>query len=138
MLPVKFYESLEAVIYIAQNSGVGAVSSKAISASQGKLPRYLEPFLQLLVHNGILKATKGPKGGYTLAREKRKITAGEIFRIFSEEKQSESPLGKKIILPLRNQAEKHIFDFFDKITIEDLCAESNSGEERTESGYFNI
>jgi hypothetical protein len=40
----------------------------------------LETLLQGLVHAKILKGLRGPRGGYQLARERRRITVGEIVR----------------------------------------------------------
>ena len=42
--------------------------------------RHLEPVLQALVRMGILKGIRGPRGGYELARERRRITADDILR----------------------------------------------------------
>ena len=42
--------------------------------------RHLETLLQGLVHAKILKGVRGPRGGYELARERRRITVGEIVR----------------------------------------------------------
>lgn len=138
MTPAKFYEGLEAVVYVALNSGAKPVSSKEIAASQGVLPRHLEPTMQLLVHNGILRGTKGPKGGYTLAMEKRKLTVGKILRIFFiEEIGQNSQLKNKIILPLNKMAEDSVLAIFDKITIEDLCKNAVTGGGGKE-GEFNI
>ena len=39
------------------------------------------PVLQALVRHGILKGVRGPRGGYELARERRRITAGDIVRV---------------------------------------------------------
>jgi len=36
--------------------------------------------LQGLVHANILKGVRGPRGGHELARERRRITVGEIVR----------------------------------------------------------
>jgi Rrf2 family iron-sulfur cluster assembly transcriptional regulator len=141
MLSSKFYEGLEAVVYVAMNSGAKPVSSKEISTVQGVLPRHLESTMQLLVHNGILRGTKGPKGGYTLAMEKRKITVGTIFRIFLSDKldkTNETKLKKKIIVPLNKKVQDSLFKIFDEITIEDLCKKAGLIGEVTESGHFNI
>ena len=64
MINPKFYEGLEAVVYVALNSGAKRLSCKEISASQSKLPRHLEPILQLLVHKNILKAAKALRTGH--------------------------------------------------------------------------
>src|SRR5262245_53090091 len=46
----------------------------------GLSERYLEPVLQALARHDIVKGTRGPRGGYQLAREERRITADDIFR----------------------------------------------------------
>ena len=53
--------SIAAVIYVAINSATGPVSSKAL-AMRLKLPlRHLEPVLQALVRDGILKGIRSAR-----------------------------------------------------------------------------
>ena len=54
---------------------------KTLAARHNLPPRHLEPMLQALVRAGILKGVRGPRGGYELARERRRITAGDIVRV---------------------------------------------------------
>ena len=63
-------------------STAGAVRCrpKALAARHSLPARHLEPVLQALVRMGILKGIRGPRGGYELARERRRITADEILR----------------------------------------------------------
>ncbi len=142
MLSAKFYEGLEAVLYVALNAGASPVSSKDICASQGQLPRHLEPILQLFVKNGILKGTKGPRGGYALAREKRKINLAELYSIFEEgfvSKGKASALKKNIIKPIYSEIEKINLAFMENITVEDLCRDAvAAGGGEKESENFNI
>lgn len=85
--------------------------------------------MQQLVHAGILRGVRGPKGGYFLARERRKITAAEIFILIQnledERKEAEgfstSPLGKTVIAPLWETLESHIIQQLENTTLEDLC-----------------
>src|SRR3546814_7284143 len=63
------------------HAGAGPVRSTDISRRQGIPRRYLEQVLQQLVHHGILAGQRGPRGGYRLARERRRISVGEIIRI---------------------------------------------------------
>ena len=42
--------------------------------------RHLETLLKGLIHAEILKGVRGPRSGYELARERRRITIGEIVR----------------------------------------------------------
>src|SRR5262249_33835933 len=54
--------------------------SPEVAARHHLPPRHLEPVLQALVREGILKGVRGPHGGYKLAREARRITAQDILR----------------------------------------------------------
>ena len=72
--------AIAAVIDIALHARSGPVAAKALATRHRLPPRHLEPVLQALVHHGILKGTRGPRGGYELAREKHRITADEILR----------------------------------------------------------
>ncbi len=129
MLFPKFTEGLESVLFIALNSGADPVSSKQICSYQDVLPRHLEPVLQILVKEGILKGTKGPRGGYTLAREKRKISVGEIFSLLSNETLASSKqkdrecnsIRKDIISKVNNEIASSIEASLQTKTIEDLC-----------------
>ncbi len=59
------------------------VSAKALAARHKLPPRHLEPVLQALVRDGILRGVRGPHGGYELAREHRRISAEDILRAAS-------------------------------------------------------
>lgn len=80
LLSRKAILAIAAVIDIAQNSTARPVSAKALASRQGLPPRHLEPVLQALVHDGILRGVRGPRGGYELGREQGEITADEILR----------------------------------------------------------
>ena len=67
--------AIAAVIDVAR-----PVSAKALAARHRLPPRHLEPVLQALVRDGILKGIRGPHGGYELGRERRSITADDILR----------------------------------------------------------
>jgi DNA-binding IscR family transcriptional regulator len=54
---------------------------KTLAARHKLPPRHLETLLQDLVHAKILKGVHGRRGGYELARERRRIRVGEIVRI---------------------------------------------------------
>ena len=73
--------ALEAVIDIAFNARPEPVQAKEITARQGVPQRYLEQVMQQLVRAGILKGVRGPRGGYRLAKERRRISVGDIVRV---------------------------------------------------------
>jgi Rrf2 family protein len=72
--------AIAAVIDVALNGRARPVSAKALASRHGLPPRHLEPVLQALVHQGILRGVRGPRGGYELGRTTESITANEILR----------------------------------------------------------
>ncbi|MEO1492619.1 MAG: Rrf2 family transcriptional regulator [Pseudomonadota bacterium] len=120
--------ALEAVLDVAYNARPDPVQSKDITKRQGIPQRYLEHVMQQLVHQGILKGVRGPRGGYTLARERRKITVGDIVRVVDQldaeaerDPVSQAELGERVIAPLWEETRDIVLDRLDKITMEDLC-----------------
>src|SRR5271170_1008414 len=72
--------AIAAVVEIALHSRSRPVSAKALAARHALPPRHLEPVLQALVRDGILNGIRGPRGGYELARDRKRITADDILR----------------------------------------------------------
>src|SRR5262245_44960319 len=71
--------AIAAVIDVAINTRARPVSAEALAARHRLPPRHLEPVLQALVRDGILKGIRGPHGDYELGRERRSITADDIL-----------------------------------------------------------
>jgi len=72
--------AIAAVVDVALNARERPVSARALAARHKLPPRHLEPVLQALVRDGILKGIRGPHGGYALGRERKRISAEEIVR----------------------------------------------------------
>jgi Rrf2 family protein len=121
--------AIEAVLDIAYHAGGEPVQSREITRRQGIPRRYLEQTLQQLVRSGVLTGVRGPRGGYRLARERRRISVGEIVRVVraleaSEEAPEELPsseLGKDVIRPMWGDLQEEIMSRLDAISIDDLC-----------------
>ncbi len=120
--------ALEAVIDIAFNARPEPVQAKEITARQGVPQRYLEQVMQQLVRAGVLKGVRGPRGGYRLARERRRISVGDIVRVAeslddgeSESAEPHSALGARIVTPLILSLQEEVMQRLDAISIEDLC-----------------
>jgi Rrf2 family transcriptional regulator, iron-sulfur cluster assembly transcription factor len=80
------------------------------------------------VRAGILKGVRGPKGGYRLARERRRISVGDVVRIAESIEDAEeekirprSELGQRIVVPLIQTLQDDIMARLDAVSIEDLC-----------------
>ena len=62
--------AIVATVDVALFSRPDPVSTKQMAARHHLPPRHLESLLQTLVRAGILKGMRGPRGGYSLARER--------------------------------------------------------------------
>ncbi len=128
-LSKKILFAIEAVVDIAYHAGPAPVRSNEISERQGIPRRYLEQVLQQLVHHGILAGQRGPRGGYRLARERRRITVGEIIRIVHQLESAEDPAGEeegsdiavKVVRPIWLEMQQEMMSRFDGLTVEELC-----------------
>jgi Rrf2 family protein len=69
-----------AVLELAVRYGSGPVMVKEIAVNQGISERYLEHILNTLRTAGLVKSTRGAKGGYELSKPPSKITLGVIVR----------------------------------------------------------
>ncbi|HHK73808.1 MAG TPA: Rrf2 family transcriptional regulator [Rhizobiales bacterium] len=137
--------ALEAVTDVAYNSRPNPVRARDITRRQGVPQRYLEQVMQQLVHVGILKGVRGPQGGYVLARERRRITAGDVVRAVARLEIEDEPkftdksdLGKLVVHPLWKNMEQQLLEGLDGISIEDLCQKAGQlrigvqGDEKSE------
>lgn len=120
--------ALEAVIDIAFNARPEPVQAKEITARQGVPQRYLEQVMQQLVRAGVLKGVRGPRGGYRLAKERRRISVGDVVRVAEavedgegESQAAHSELGNRIVTPLIHSLQNEVMTRLDAISIEDLC-----------------
>ena len=125
--------AIEAVLDIAYYSAGEPVQSGDITRRQGIPRRYLEQALQQLVRQGLLIGVRGPNGGYRLARERRRISVGEIVRavrkIETNDKEADdmvgSELGQQVVWPLWHELQDEAMVRLDATTIDDLCTRAN-------------
>ena len=126
LLSRKALLAVAAVIDVALHARGKLVSAKDLAARHDLPARHLEPVLQALVREGILKGVRGPRGGYELARDRRRITVNDILKAASvgedgeEAAQSGSGLLEQVVTPAIAQAEKVFVAALNRITIEDL------------------
>jgi Rrf2 family iron-sulfur cluster assembly transcriptional regulator len=84
--------AIAAVIDVAVNAKGRPVSAKELAARHKLPPRHLEPVLQALVREGILRGVRGPHGGYELAREHGQVSADDILRAVNASEDADHPL----------------------------------------------
>ncbi len=117
--------AIAAVIDIAIHARNRPVAAKALAARHKLPPRHLEPVLQALVREGILKGVRGPHGGYALAREHKRITAEDILRAAGSSDDGHLPLPvsslvNDVVRPALIEAERSFSAALRRISVEDL------------------
>ena len=140
-LSKKLLFAIEAVVDIAYHAGPAPVRSTDISRRQGIPRRYLEQVLQQLVHHNVLAGQRGPRGGYRLARERRRISVGEIIRIVRQLEGASDPasepdgseIGVKVVRPIWMEMQREMMQRFDSMTIEELCDRARRQEITSET-----
>ncbi len=126
-LSKKMFYAVEAVLYIAYNSKSDPISSKDIAERQGLPPRYLEQIMQKLVRANILRGVRGPKGGYVLARERRRLSIADICDVIREmdaldqEQLQKTSLSQGVLYPLYGEMEQRLHEETLALSIADLC-----------------
>jgi Rrf2 family iron-sulfur cluster assembly transcriptional regulator len=134
LLSKKTLYAIEAVLDIAFHASAEPVQSREITRRQGIPRRYLEQALQNLVHQGVLVGIRGPRGGYRLARERRRISVGDIVRVVRSMEATDkkpdgvagSELGHKVVRLRWLTIEDEIMARLDTTSIDDLCDDAET------------
>jgi Rrf2 family protein len=132
-LSTKSRYGVRAVFDIAYHGGGDGVQVKDIARRQQISPRYLEQIFQKLRDAGIITSKRGPQGGYSLARNPQNIKVGEIIRVTEggfepvccvhPEKSGKhcDRIAECVTRFIWKEAGEKLEDFFDSVTIGDLC-----------------
>lgn len=124
---------VRAIFDIAYHSDGQETQVKDISRRQGISARYLEQIFQKLKKGGILGSKRGPNGGYFLNKKPDEISVGEIIKITEGDitpvsctnpHDSSKPCDKSgncVTQIIWMEAGKKLREYFDSITIKDLC-----------------
>lgn len=128
---------VRAIFDIAYHSEGLGTQVKDISRRQGISQRYLEQIFQKLRKAGIVGSKRGPTGGYFLGKKPEDITLGEVIRITEgginpvrcvnaqDSRQPCERSGECVTQIVWNEAGKRLGDYFDSVTVKDLCKLAN-------------
>ena len=144
--------AIAAVVDVALHARPVPVTARALADRHKLPPRHLETVLQALVRTDILKGLRGPRGGYELARERRRITVADIVRAAQNGADDQeaakgaggpgleagSSLVEEVIAPAVAAAGQVYLQELDRITVEDLCRRADSGGGATHPVDFTI
>ena len=124
---------VRAIFDIAYHSEGLETQVKDISRRQGISARYIEQIFQKLKKAGIIGSKRGPLGGYFLNKKPEEITIGAIVRVTEGslnpviclDPKSSKPLcdklGECVTRIIWNEAANRLKEYFDSVTIKDLC-----------------
>ena len=140
---------IAAVVDIAIHARNGPVSAKGLAKRHNLPPRHLETLLQALVHTRILKGMRGPKGGYELARERRRISVADVVRAAmtsenetADEDAPSSDLISLVVEPSLQDAGQKFLASLEDLTVEDLCRHADEkltyGKANSQTEDFTI
>ena len=139
LISTKGRYALRIMIDLAENSGDGYVPLKEMAARQDISEKYLESILKVLVQNNLLAGLRGKGGGYRLTREPDQYTVGEILTLTEGSLAPVSCLAQGAA-PCRRMSSCRTYDmwkglddliedYFGKITLADLAAPDEAGND---------
>ena len=118
---------------LAENQKDGYIPLKAIAKRQGISEKYLETILPALIKNHFLEGLRGKGGGYRLLRDPESYTIGSILKLLEngmapvaclEGKENNCERAAECkTLPMWENFYKLINDYFEGITLADLCTD---------------
>lgn len=74
--------ALLALVFLARHAEQGVVPAEKISRAQDIPLKFLEQILIALRRAGLVKSTKGMRGGYRLGKSADTISLAEVIRLF--------------------------------------------------------
>ena len=131
--------ALRVMIDLAEHRSEKYVPLKEVAARQEISEKYLENILKVLVQNGFLEGLRGKGGGYRLTRSPDQYTVGEILTLTEGSLATVSCLapGAPVCRRMANcrtyemwkGLDDMIADYFNKITLADLAAPEDAGND---------
>lgn len=116
---------------LAKKHGEGPISLKSIAKDHDLSEHYLEQLIAPLRNALLVKSVRGAYGGYMLAKEANKITAGDIIRVLEgpispvEVLEDEEPAKRDLWIKIRDAVK----DVLDNTTLEDLANYEDKGDQ---------
>ena len=124
--------ALRAMIDLALHSAQGPVQCKDIAERQEVSDQYLSQLFLKLRRAKLVRSVRGPGGGYVLARDAARISAGDVLRaveetldpVFCVDRDAQTTCHRVDGCPthwLWAQLGEAIHQVLDSVTISDLC-----------------
>ena len=131
MISTKGRYALRVMLDLAENQTNGYTPLHDIAKRQEISEKYLEAILPALIKNNFLEGLRGKGGGYRLTREPDSYTVGSILKLLENslapvscldcEQNKCTRAANCKTLPMWEKLHKMIDDYFEGITLRDLC-----------------
>ncbi|NLF31922.1 MAG: Rrf2 family transcriptional regulator [Planctomycetes bacterium] len=135
-LSQKCQYAVRAVLELARRYRQGPVPAGEVAASQGIPQRFLEVILNELKPSGLVESRRGAQGGYSLSRDPRSITVGQVIRLIEgplDPVRTEAgppggdlPWGTRALHELWDRAGRAVDSVYDSVTFHDLVDRERS------------
>jgi Rrf2 family protein len=129
--------ALRAMIDMAEHDNGEYITLRDIAARQGISVKYLESILPTLSKAGFLEGLRGKGGGYRLSRPAENYTVGSIVKLVEGSivpvaclECTPNPctrIAECRTLPMWRKLSDVLDDFFEGITVADLCRKEEGG-----------
>src|ERR1051325_10592825 len=134
-LPRKGLLAIAAVVDVALHGSERPVSARKLAARHHLPTRHLEPVLQALVHAGIFNGVRGPRGGYQLARERKRVSVADILRAAgSVTDEGDVPAGSRVlelaVLPSLADAERAFASALSRLSLDEIVRRAEALPDR--------
>lgn len=129
-LTTKGRYAVTAMLDLALHYVRGAVTLADIARRQGISLSYLEQLFARLRRHGLVDSTRGPGGGYNLAKDPEQISIAQIIVVINENIDATRCGGERncdddeicLTHSLWEKLSERIYEFLDGITLADLVA----------------
>ena len=143
MLSRRTLSAIAVVLDLARLARGKPLPAKALAEQHDLPPRQFETVLQDLVRAGILKGLRGPRGGYELARERRRISLGDIVRAIDARTREDgrtraTDAVEALLDPVLASATAAFLADLDAVSVEDLCLRAQRHAAPTASADYTI
>jgi len=141
---------LRAMLALAQNYTPNEpVPLVRIAEREGISEGYLEQLVTSLRKGGLVRSVRGAQGGYLLAREPARITAGEVVRclegplsptgcVNEDDPESCERAGVCATRVMWERIRESVAEVLDNTTLEDLCKEAEKIRLSREANMYYI
>jgi Rrf2 family iron-sulfur cluster assembly transcriptional regulator len=138
--------AVTAMIDLAMRQHNGPVTLAGISQRQKISLSYLEQLFGKLRRHELVESTRGPGGGYTLARPMRDVTVADIIFAVDEPLDATSCGGKEnchddgpcMTHELWTNLNKKMIEFLDGVTLQELVEQQRSRETKAPPKQISV